>query len=309
MAGRWDNPIRVLGALWPRPVLALAQGGAPVEDRSYWEQFLAGLRDSLPRAEDLAGLLVRAGVVLTITLIAFLLARQAKGWTARLLGRSRVSPNIIALAGNSAFLLALVFGFVWIIQFLGAHWSVVLANLSIVTVALGLALQDLLKNLAAGIYILLEQPFKIGDRINVKGVTGTVEGIDIRTTVVRTDDGIQVLVPNTIVFTEVITNHSAYDTRRVAIQLQELRTPFKDLSRAVNDALAPFEEIERHPAPRVTIQKLNDDGTSTVAVEYWQRGDPAILPDVLDRLNAAFPEADIAILATGDGAKPAGATA
>lgn len=308
MIGWWNDPRGVAGALGLHLLPPLTQGGGLIDNRSYWQRFLDGLRDDLPEAEDLADLLVGMVTALVITMVVFFLARQIKGWTARLLGRSRISPNIIALAGNSAFILVLVLGFGWLLQLLGAHWSAVVAHISIVTVALGLALQDLLKNVAAGVYILLEQPFKIGDRVNVKGVTGTVEGIDIRTTVVRTDDGIQVLVPNNVVFTEVITNHSAYDTRRVALQLQEVRTPFKDLSKAVNDALTPFEDIERHPVPRVTIQKLNDDGTCTVAVEYWQRGSAPILPDVLARLKETFPDADIAIIATGDATKPAGAT-
>jgi len=76
-----------------------------------------------------------------------------------------------------------------------------------------------------------------------------------------------VLVPNNVVFTEVVTNRSAYDTRRVALQLADIAVDFNDLSRLVDDALAPFEAIVRPPAPKVTIQKVGD-GTATIGVEY-----------------------------------------
>lgn len=270
--------------------------------REAWDNFRAQLWDRLPKADDWAVLLLAVVQVLVITAIALFLARRIRNWVALLLGRSRISPNLIALAGNSAFILVILLGVTGLLRVFGADWTVLVASLSIVTVAIGLALQDLLRNLVAGVYILLEHPFKICDRIDVKGITGEVEGIDIRTTILRTDEGLQVLVPNTIVFTEIVTNRSAYDTRRVALQLEDVRTPFKDLSRLVTDALAPFDEIEGTPAPKATIQKLNDDGTMAVLIEYWQRGAPPILPEVLARLQNVFPEADITVTTAGDAA-------
>jgi small conductance mechanosensitive channel len=195
--------------------------------------------------------------------------------------------------------LMIVLGLTWWLGVIGASWTAVVASLSIVTVALGLALQDVLKNLVAGIYVLLEQPFKIGDQIAVKGVAGKVEGIDIRTTIIRTNDGLQVLVPNSIVFTDILTNRSAYDTHRVSLQLQGIRTAFQDLNRLVNEALDPFEEVARTPAPLVKIQSV-EDSSATVTVDYWQRGAAPIVPEVLASLRATFPEAKITVVSTGD---------
>lgn len=264
---------------------------------NFWRSFREGLVRALPRGADFAALLVQIGQVLIITAITLFVARQVKNWVARLLGRSWISPNLIALAGNGAFVLTVVIGVTWLLRTLGATSTAIVTSLSVITVAIGLSVQDILRNLVAGVYLLLEQPFKIGDEIAVKGIAGEVEGIDIRTTILRTDEGLQVLVPNSVVFTEVVTNRSAYDTRRVALVLREVETPFKDLNRLVREALRPFEEIAHTPAPRVTIQGVND-GSSTVAVEYWQRGSAPILPDVLARLKEAFPEADIAVTAT-----------
>jgi len=266
----------------------------------FWRNFVGALYRGLPKSAELATFLLRLAQVAVILGVSLLLARLAKNWAGRLLGRSRrVSPNIIALAGNTAFVLMILLGLTWWLGVIGASWTAVVASLSIVTVALGLALQDVLKNLVAGIYVLLEQPFKIGDQIAVKGVAGKVEGIDIRTTIIRTNDGLQVLVPNSIVFTDILTNRSAYDTHRVSLQLQGIRAAFQDLNHLVNEALDPFEEVARTPAPLVKIESV-EDGGATVTVDYWQRGAAPIVPDVLASLRATFPEAKITVVSTGD---------
>lgn len=281
----------------------MAQGMKRLDD--FWRGFLLAWRNfrtafwnGLPKADDLARFLLAGVQMVLILALTLFLAQRVKGWVARLLGRSRMDPNVIALAGNGVYLLFLLLGVSWLLGIFGANWTAVIASLSVVTVAVTLSLQDVLKNLVAGVYLLLERPFKIGDQVALKGVTGQVEGIDIRTTILRTDEGLQVLVPNTIVFTEVVVNRSAYDTRRVSLQLAAIQADFQDLNRLVTDALAPFEEIEHAPAPKVTIQKV-EDGATSIGVEYWQRGTAPILPDVLARLKGAFPEADITVVASG----------
>lgn len=260
----------------------------------FWHKFVDTLAAHVPDGSYLALFIVRLGQLVVVTAVTLIVAGVLKRRLTRIAGQSRLNPNVIALAGNGVFVLVVFFGVAWLLALFGANWTAVLASLSVVSVAFGLALQDVLKNFVAGVYLLLEQPFKIGDQIAVKGVTGEVEGIDIRTTVMRTPEGLRVIVPNNIVFTDIVTNRSAYGTRRVSLQLEGVQAAFGDLSRLVNDALAPFEAIDHAPAPRVTIQTVAD-GQATVAVDYWQRGTAPILPDVLARLKEAFPAAKITI--------------
>jgi len=269
--------------------------------REFWDSFRAGLLSGLPGGNDLARFLLQLLKIAIIGTITLMVARRVKVWSGRLLGRARVAPNVIALLGNAGFAVALLLGISWLLAALGANWTAVLASLSAITVALGLALQDVLKNFVAGIYILLEQPFKIGDRIMVKTVSGEVEGVDIRTTTLRTEEGLRVIVPNNVVLTEIVTNHSAYDTRLVALQLADARVSFQEINRLVHEALAPFPEIVAVPAPRVTIQKATEE-QATIGLEYWQRGAGVALPDVIARLNEAFPDATITV-STADGVK------
>lgn len=264
--------------------------------RDFWESFRSGLVSGLPGGQDLAHFLLQALKIVIIGAFTLWVAGRAKNWSTRLLGRARVAPNVIALLGNGAFVLALLFGVSWLLAALGANWAAVVASLGAVTVALGLALQDVLKNFVAGIYLLIEQPFKIGDRVTVKGVGGQVEGIGIRTMVLRTDEGMRVMVPNNTVFTEIVTNRSAYDTRHVALQIADTKVDFDKMSGLVDEALANFAGIVRNPAPKLTIQKATD-ALATIGLDYWYRGGETPLTEVIEGLQDRFPEATITVTA------------
>ncbi|HEU5329934.1 MAG TPA: mechanosensitive ion channel domain-containing protein [Thermomicrobiales bacterium] len=262
----------------------------------FWNNFGQALWDSVPNANDLAHFVIRSVQVIVVLAVTLFLAQRVKGWVARLLGRSRIDPNILALAGNGVFLLVSLLGVFSLLGLFGANWTAILASLSVVTVAIGLAVQDVLKNLVSGVYLLLERPFKIGDQIALRTVAGKVEGIDIRTTVLRTEDGVQVLVPNTIVFSEIVTNQSAYDARRVSLQLTGVQASYQELHQLVSDALEPFDEIANTPAPKVLIQKV-EAGALTLTVEFWSRNGNTQLPAILSRLQDVFPDAQIMITA------------
>ena len=89
---------------------------------------------------------------------------------------------------------------------LGVPWPTVVALAGVLGLAASLALQDVLKNFVAGVYLLVERPFRIGESIKVKEFSGSVETIDVRTTVLRTPEGDAIMVPNAILFAEIILN-------------------------------------------------------------------------------------------------------
>ena len=89
----------------------------------------------------------------------------------------------------------------------------------IFSLAIGLAFQDLLRNILAGIFILLEKPFRIGDHVAIGDCEGVVQTIALRTTALRTGDRRLAVMPNLTVFTSVILNSTAYDQRRYSVSL------------------------------------------------------------------------------------------
>ena len=136
------------------------------------------------------------------------------------------------------------------------------------SLALGLAFQDVLRNILAGIFLLVEQPFKIGDVITVGEYTGVVETIQLRTTALKTGDGRLAVVPNLNCFSSPVVNMSAYDLRRFTVTVRVPRDrPLDELLRSARKTLTAHKSLAKHPAPGVRPQV---DGEETlIHCDYW----------------------------------------
>jgi len=262
-----------------------------------WQQ----TRDELAEAyADLVAFAIASVEAVVVLLAAVLVAKVLKGRTHRSRTLGRLTPNIVALLANAASIVTYVIAASIILGLFGANWTALLAVLSVSTVAISLALQDVLKNYIAGVYILLEQPFKIGDRIGVRDIDGVVETIEIRTTILTNDGGERVLVPNATIFSEVVTNRSATHLRRRTVFLEGLKQPTAEVERMVNEALSSGsgEAATTEPgragldgrAPRLSWQAFTADGAS-LKVETWQPALDGVVTVDLAALRDAFPDA------------------
>jgi small-conductance mechanosensitive channel len=172
------------------PILLQTTGGQPV----------------LPTGWDVPfSTLLRALFVVVLTL---LLASRLQHWFEHATLRTRADAGSRLLVGRLLALLVLVVGSATVLDTLGIPLSAVVTFVGVVGLAVSLALQDILKNLFAGLYMLFERPFRLGDSVAIKDHRGVVETIGIRTTTLRTDDNIQVIIPNMTVFAEIVANRS-----------------------------------------------------------------------------------------------------
>jgi len=115
----------------------------------------------------------------------------------RQLTRHRAHGNATILLGNLAQLGVIVLGVLVVLAiYTQGAFGWILTSFSVVGIVIGLSLQDILRNFFAGIWVLVERPFRIGDTIEVSGYTGLVEEISFRTTNLRTADGRGVILPN-----------------------------------------------------------------------------------------------------------------
>jgi len=154
----------------------------------------------------LAPFFLGVGAALLILLVTLLLARFARTAALHALGRTKADQATALLIGRVVFVTVLTIGVLTALGAMGIPWTTVIALASVLGLAASLALQDVLKNFVAGIYLLVERPFRIGEEIKVKEFVGRVETVDVRTTVLRTADGEAVMVPNAILFAEIILN-------------------------------------------------------------------------------------------------------
>jgi small conductance mechanosensitive channel len=135
--------------------------------------------------------------------------------------------------------------------------------------AIGLALQGTLSNLAAGVMILIFRPFKIGESVDAGGARGTVESIDLFTTELRSPDNVQLLVPNGKIWGASVTNFSIHTTRRVDLKLVvDGAADLEQTMAAVLEILTADARTHGEPAPSVTFVELAE-ATVTLTAQAW----------------------------------------
>jgi small conductance mechanosensitive channel len=217
-------------------------------------------------------------------------ARAVRRGVERALRRTDAERHVVVVVATLAFYAAVAVGLVVALSIGGVNLGVLIGSLGLATVALGFALQDIVSNFSAGIVLLLERPFTEGDHIAIPDAEGQVEELRIRATRLRSPDGQLVIVPNKLLFTQVLTNTSAAVRRRVEVPLE---VPYgQDLARAREVLLATAAEAEgvsEDPAPRLLTDELGQEGRRLRLV-CWvdsRRHDAGqVRSELLDRLAA-----------------------
>lgn len=237
---------------------------------------------------------VRTAWAVAVAVVAVLLARALRAATMRALQRGRAQSNAIVLVGNISQLAVLVVGLLVIIAiYAGENFGPILTSFSIVGLVIGLSLQDILKNFFAGIYILVERPFRIGDTIEIDGRSGVVEQIAFRTTLLRTVDGRQVIIPNGQLMTGAVTNHTAYPVRRAAIWLSlPAREIPDDLLPAIREALRDVKSAAPEPPAALELRSVLD-GKARFLLSFWAPDQASAVPEAMAAVRARFPQAEV----------------
>ncbi len=251
--------------------------------------------------DPLFPVLFNIGKALVILLVSLVLAGAGKRWTVHLMTRGkRRNLNVASLVGNLVQVGIVVLGLINVLVAFGVDLASLVTVLGVAGLAISLSLQDLLRNVVAGIYVLMEQPFKIGDKITVKEVTGTVQAIELRTTVLRTDDGLQVVVPNNTVLNEVVTNRSASTQQKTVVRVRVNAADAGDLqglNEEITKALANIDGIGTSPAPTVAMEGIHQ-GVARLKVEFWHGTGQksAVAARVIDALRARWNDANMVVV-------------
>jgi small conductance mechanosensitive channel len=232
---------------------------------------------------------------LVVAAIALLIARALRGVTMRALARNRAQANVTVLLGNLAQLLVITIGVLLILAiYTQGAFGWILTSFSVVGIVIGLSLQDILKNFFAGVWVLVERPFRIGDSIEVTGYGGTVEEISFRTTQLRTDDGREVIVPNGTFMTSAVVNLTRFPTRRASAWLVVPADENAVTTEDIRAALGKADGVSPEPPPSVELRSVAD-GKAQYVVTFWAANRDAAVPAALRALRARFPQGDVHI--------------
>jgi small-conductance mechanosensitive channel len=200
-------------------------------------------------------------LALTILLASLVLSRLARTFVAdRLLGRTRLAVGSRYAIGRVVGYLILVLGILVALQPLGFNATTLAVFGGALGIGLGFGLQDIVKNFVAGLIILLERPIQVGDSIELGDVTGDVVDIRGRATVLRTNDDIYLIVPNSKFISDTVVNRS-FRTRRVRFRIPVTVVPDSDpaeVEAALIEAASRSENVLSDPGPTVWFQDFQD---------------------------------------------------
>ena len=204
------------------------------------------------------------------------------GWASRAIRRrleklKRFDQTLIPVLSQIARYVILVFTLVLVLSEFGIQTASIIAVLGAAGLAIGLALQGTLQNVAAGLMLLFLRPFKVGDFIETGAGSGTVQEIGMFMTRMRTSQGLFVAVPNSKIWSGSITNYSKLPTRRIDLVVGISYDDDIDKARALILKLAKGKEgVLEEPAPVVNVTNLGDSSVDlelrawTRRQDYWE---------------------------------------
>ncbi len=199
---------------------------------------------------------------LTVGVVSYFVARRLRRWSQHIAERTQAPEQVEQLIIKAVYLIALLLGATLTLSVLGVNVYGMVAGLGISGLVVGFALKDIIENLLAGVLLLLQQPFELGDVIEVAGVRGTVTHIELRATTLDTLDRLRVVIPNRAVYTSVITNYSTHPVRRREVNVGVGYG--EDLPRAIQIMLETVRGVEGVTPEPESFVTLNDFGDSAV---------------------------------------------
>jgi small conductance mechanosensitive channel len=233
-----------------------------------------------------------------VLVVGVILARLLSRWADKALNRSgRIEPTVAKFLSNIIkYALWAVVAVTVLTQF-GVQTTSIIAALGGVALAVGLALQGTLSNVAAGVMILIQRPFRVGEAITAGLVTGTVQAIGLFTTEVLQFDGLYVMVPNNELWNKPIVNFSRMPTRRFELLIGIGYDDSIELARTELLALAKADtRVLNDPAPVVFVSALADSAVTT-GLRVWCKTDDylALSWALTEAVKVRFAEVGITI--------------
>ena len=243
--------------------------------------------------------LLSYGPNLLIALIILIVGRWVVKWITHLvrkaLRRSGMDDTLILFLDKLIYYTLLVAVILAAADQVGIKTTSFLAILGAAGLAVGLALKDSLSNFASGVMLILFQPFRVGDVVTVAGVTGKISYINIFNTVLNTGDNQKIIIPNSSITSDVITNITANPTRRLDLVIgigydDDIRE-----AKSVLEALVKEDErILADPAPTIALGELGASSVDLLVRPWVKTGDYwDVRADLLERIKISFDEKGI----------------
>ncbi len=238
------------------------------------------------------GLLIKVLFTVVCCIIA---VKTIGGVVARVLNRSHLETTLSKFIQSMLRVVLYFVAILIVLGSLGIDVTSLIALLSVAGLAVSLALQNTLSNLAGGIQLLLTKPFSVGNYVEAGANSGTVQAVGLAYTVLVTPDNKVVYVPNSDIASARIVNYNGKDTRRIEIKVTaSYDAPIQTVKDTIHALIAGDERIHAQPAPFVAVSQY---GASSIeytlrvwcaAKDYWD-----IYFRLMDEMKPAFDQAGV----------------
>ena len=236
-------------------------------------------------------------MAIAIFLIGKLAVKAIVKFSSKLMTKARVDNILVNFIASIINAILLLFVVIAALDQLGVETTSLIALIGAAGLAIGLALQGTLQNLASGVMLIIFRPFNDGDFVEAAGVSGVVEEIGIFTTTMRSGDNREIIIPNGEIFGGTITNYSKRSTRRVDMKFgigydDDIKKAKEILSRILSED----ERVLDEPAAAVTIAELADSSVNfnvrpwCKTEDYW-----GLHADIHEKVKLTFDAEGIAI--------------
>lgn len=251
------------------------------------EQIETALRSILEHGAQLGYTLIKALIVFLVGRLAINLLNKL---ITKILNKRDIDPSIKTFVGSLVNVCLTILLIISVVGALGVQTTSFAALLASAGVAVGMALSGNLSNFAGGLIILLFKPYKVGDYIEAQGIGGTVQGVQMFHTILKTVDNKMIFIPNGSLSSGVVINFSKQPTRRVDWTFGvEYGSDYTRVKTVIEQVLAKDSRILPDPAPFIAMSALADSSVN-LTVRVWVKSEDFwnVFFDINQEIYATF---------------------
>lgn len=259
------------------------------------------IEQSLTFLQKNQDLIISFSLKLLVAIVIFYVGRWVALGISRLIGKAlllrHVDRAVVSFLSSIAYAAVLIAFALIALSHLGIQTASFLAILGAAGLAVALALQGSLSNFASGVLIIIFRPFKSGDMVEVAGISGVVERIDIFQTIFKTADNKRIIVPNSQITGGAIVNYSAEKHRRIDLTIGiSYDSDLRLAKQLLHQILQADSRVLTEPAAIIAVGELADSSVQLVvrpwvaAADYWP-----VYWDTLEQIKLQFDSAGIEI--------------
>jgi small conductance mechanosensitive channel len=241
------------------------------------------------------------GVKILVALVIFYagrtVARMLTKTLHKIMQKQEVDKILETFVCNLVYWLIMLFVIIASINHIGVETTSLIAVMGAAGLAIGLALQGSLSNFAAGVLIVIFRPYRVGDYVEAAGVAGTIMQVQILTTMMKTPDNKEIIVPNSQIMGSIIINYSANETRRVDMTIGvSYGDDLDKVRKTIQELVTADERILKDPACLIAVSELADSSVNFTVrpwvstADYW-----AVKFELTEAIKKRFDQEGISI--------------